>query len=308
MYKCFKDCLLSPAKIINHLNMKTSKLIAYFIILVILYTLPFCILFVSTFGSNRAVMDSIADDFKNNEVINYQIVDGKLQGDKNVTQNFEAKELSKNIGMKINFVFAKNEKLNINLFAGNFYFVFREEHLEILYTIENTYDGTIDGNQSQLSAINNDSAKFTIIKLAYEKLNFDNIDFNKNSENFEFKITAFYNRLIDYIKPTFYLIGIPSLILVLSISLFGGMLIIAFLLRIFNRMLDIQFGTYLKICLLCSTIHVVGEVLSLCLGISFISLIAYFMMMVYILIVLRLTAMVKTLQNNNNNIGEQNEL
>ena len=252
-------------------------------------------------------MDSIADDFKNNEVINYQIVDGKLQGDKNVTQNFEAKELSKNIDMKINFVFAKNEKLNINLFAGNFYFVFREEHLEILYTIENTYDGTIDGNQSQLSAINNDSAKFTIIKLAYEKLNFDNIDFNKNSENFEFKITAFYNRLIDYIKPTFYLIGIPSLILVLSISLFGGMLIIAFLLRIFNRMLDIQFGTYLKICLLCSTIHVVGEVLSLCLGISFISIIAYFMMMVYILIVLRLTAMVKTLQNNNN-IGEQNEL
>ena len=307
MYKCFKDCLLSPAKIINHLNMKTSKLIAYFIILVILYTLPFCILFVSTFGSNRAVMDSIADDFKNNEVINYQIVDGKLQGDKNVTQNFEAKELSKNIGMKINFVFAKNEKLNINLFAENFYFVFREEHLEILYTIENTYDGTIDGNQSQLSAINNDRAKFTIIKLAYEKLNFDNIDFNKNSENFEFKITAFYNRLIDYIKPTFYLIGIPSLILVLSISLFGGMLIIAFLLRIFNRMLDIQFGTYLKICLLCSTIHVVGEVLSLCLGIPFISFIAYFMMMVYILIVLRLTAMVKTLQNNNN-IGEQNEL
>lgn len=307
MYKCFKDCLLSPAKIINHLNMKTSKLIAYFIILVILYTLPFCILFVSTFGSNRGVMDSIADDFKNNEVINYQIVDGKLQGDKNVTQNFEAKELSKNIGMKINFVFAKNEKLNINLFAENFYFVFREEHLEILYTIENTYDGTIDGNQSQLSAINNDRAKFTIIKLAYEKLNFDNIDFNKNSENFEFKITAFYNRLIDYIKPTFYLIGIPSLILVLSISLFGGMLIIAFLLRIFNRMLDIQFGTYLKICLLCSTIHVVGEVLSLCLGIPFISFIAYFMMMVYILIVLRLTAMVKTLQNNNN-IGEQNEL
>ena len=50
MYKCFKDCLLSPTKIINHLNMKTSKLIAYFIILVCLYTLPFCVMFVTSFG------------------------------------------------------------------------------------------------------------------------------------------------------------------------------------------------------------------------------------------------------------------
>ena len=308
MYKCFKDCLLSPAKIINHLNMKTSKLIAYFIILVCLYTLPFCVMFVTSFGGNRAITDAIEDDFKANEVINYQIVDGKLQGVNNATQGFTAEELSSTIGVNVNFIFAKNEKLNINLFANNVYFVFREDHLEILYTRENTYDGTIDGNQSQLSAINNDNAKFTIIKLSYEKLNFDNIDFNKDSKDFEFKVTAFYNRLINYVKPTFYLIGIPSLIFALAISLFGGLLLIAFLLRIFNRMLDIQFGTYLKIAMLCSTVRVVGEILAVCLQSSFISYIAYFAMLIYILIAIRLTSMVKHLQKNNNNTGEQNEL
>ena len=68
-------------------------------------------MFVTSFGGNRAITDAIEDDFKANEVINYQIVEGKLQSVNNATQGFTAEELSSTIGVNVNFIFAKNVKI-----------------------------------------------------------------------------------------------------------------------------------------------------------------------------------------------------
>ena len=63
MYKCFKDCLLNPGKIVNYLDLKTKKIVLYVVILLCLYTIPFCVSFMSSFGGDRNVMDSLVDDF-----------------------------------------------------------------------------------------------------------------------------------------------------------------------------------------------------------------------------------------------------
>lgn len=308
MYKCFKDCLLSPGKIVNYLDLKTKKIVLYVVILLCLYTIPFCVSFMSSFGGDRKVMDSLVDDFESSETINYRIEEGLLQCDKDITQTVNLEGLSNRMGYNVIVVFGNNEKLNIELKQNQFYVIFRKDHIEVVLALYDSYDGTVGGGQSQLSVIKGSTDKITLVEFTYEKLGLKNINFAKDSDNFDFELVSVYNRIIDDLRIPVYIFGSIGIIVVQTISLLFSLLMVSVLLRIFNRMLNISFTTILKICIFSSTIMVVGKALSLCLNSDFIASITYLIFVIYVLIAMRMTDLLNRMQQKKFEKGEKNEL
>ncbi|MFA5692119.1 MAG: DUF1189 family protein [Acholeplasmataceae bacterium] len=81
MYTRFKDSLITPSLIVKYLKDKTSVIISYFLILVIIITLPIVIYEVSYTGLSSSQINKLTNEFTNNISGPYEIIDNKLEID-----------------------------------------------------------------------------------------------------------------------------------------------------------------------------------------------------------------------------------
>lgn len=306
MYNCFKDCLLSPRKIGMRTEMKTGKVVLYMLLLFILYTAFHSVYFISSYGVNPIINEAIYEDLKQAEVVDFQIVDGKLQGANVRTRSVYLKNLSTALNVDVTAVFSNYAMLEMPLYAKHLYVVFKLDHVEFFMPLVDYYDGIQEDGKVQISKSNGLLTAFNV-KLTYEELELKNIDFNKNSKNYDFTVNTVSGQISDKFKLPFIIGSIPIMFVLLVLSMMGTNLMMAVLLKVFNQTLDLSFGQMFKICTLSSTISIIINIFSVALGSTFLSFVAEMVHVIYAIIAVRVAYMYKNITKAERT-GETNEL
>lgn len=306
MFKCFRDCLLSPHKIGLRASMKTSKVVLYMFLLFTLYTAFNSVYFISNFGANTTVKDAIYEEFKQADVIDYQIVDGKLQGI-NQTKSLYMKKLSTILGTDLTVVFSNSELLEMNLYARHIYVVFKYEHVEVLMPLVDQYVGIQEGGRVEMSKYNNSQLLYKITEYTYEELQLQNVNFNKNSKNYLFTINNVYGQFIDKLKAPITIGMVPAIFISIVLLTLFTCVVMSLLLKFFNPTLGVSFGEVFKICVLASTISIIINIFSIIFNATGLMYLAEIIHVIYVILAVKISFMYKNITKTEGT-GEDNEL
>lgn len=153
------DSLLSPSKLNNYINDKKIITILYFLILLIIYSVPICIGSLYSSTLSNSFMKDIRTSFVTSEVIPFEVKNNKLEFNGYIEKNYYYVSTS-----SYNIYFSSLKEIPTN-----------EQNNSIFSTKTNvlfTTDGLYAGNNKILTLV-----------FSYADLDFDGIDFSKAKDN-----------------------------------------------------------------------------------------------------------------------------
>lgn len=313
MYKKFKDCLLKPSRIGNYVDEKFSRTLMYFLLLLLIYTLPSIVSLYSINEMPSQYSSLIVESFSNSEVINYKIVNCELISinDESKSQYVDLGTVD-SVGLNLIVVFNLSENFEItnyqfndNLIGKNaLVIVFEKDGLWI--ESGQIYKGNNNIGAEQLSNISS-SLKFT-----YEELGIKNIDFSKARYN----KTSFKNELdnvcLDIYNKNKVLIlgvGISGVIIYNTISMLIEIFILAAFIKILYFKFNIKYSKICKIVILAYTPQIIFNLLSIFWSSVLMHFLGQILTVIYIVIAIKyysLNSLVKDLSKNFVSVMEEN--
>lgn len=324
MYQKFKDCLLKPSKIGKYVDEKISRTIIYFLLLLIIYTLPSFVSLISVDEMPNDYANMIVASFSNSNTINYRL--------ENENNKMILKKTDSN---------ATNQYVNIEYFAGmniNLLILFTEDEEASLDSYQFTDDligknvvlitlakegfylnfGTLKINSNHESnnvqeLVTTSTSQFY---RSYEDLGITSIDFSIATTNktiFKKDLNDAYVAIYKKSLPIILAVGVPYILINGIISLLLEVLFLALLMKILYMKFNVKYGAICRIVILSYTPRVIFNLLS----IFWSSLIMYFigqiLTIIYVTIGLRYYIMKNIGQNivnfinrNKNNQGDNN--
>lgn len=311
MYTKFKECLLKPSKIGKYVDDKMSKTILYFILLLLIYTLPSFVSLISVKQMPTDYSNVIVESFAKSSSINYKLenVNGKLNLNKTIDDaQPQYVEIGTIVGIDMNILvlFNTNESIDLNSYDFSsdlmnknvILFTFAKEGMYISMGTLKLSNGSTDRTQELANTSNKQ------LYYSYEKLGLSEIDFSVASSN----KTTFRNYLDNsYISmyqknlALILLIGIPYILISGILSLLVEVLVLALLIKILYGRFNVHFGAICKIVILAYTPRVIFNLLSIFWSSIIMYFIGQFLTIIYVTIALRYY-IIKNIGTNISNI------
>lgn len=271
----FVDSLIRPKRIGDHIKSKT-KTILYFLFLVILFVLPNIVFVFTTGGIDKTDINSIIESINSEDTIPYEIINNELVyngiGDEkavltktNSTQisvlftSLSDNELSK--------AFSSALTTKTDLMSSPIILIFSKNGISLGMGISN--------------------ATFSSFKnlTTYEKINCDNLNFSTISTiDTQNKLRTIFLSLVEEYKSTLIALLVPGLIIGGIINLLILIFIPTLICYIFNRGLNIKFGTIFKLAIYSFTPFVFATLISLGNSGSILAMIFEFVSLIYLFI------------------------
>ncbi len=268
------DSLIRPKEIVNHIT-STKKTIAYFIFLVVLFTLPNLVYVISSGGVGKADVNYLVDMISAEESIPYQIVNNELV--------FNGEDEKKPIlittkSSQVSIMFTDATRTDLKGAFGEA--IKDKSRLVSPLIIIFTKDGISLGIGKSQSTFNHLKKLINYSELKIEKVNFDELE-KLDVQN---TLGSIFLNLIDKYQVELILIILPMILISGMITLFILILIPSLICFIFNRSLNIKFGTILKLAIYSFTPFVIATLISLGNSSSLLAMIVEFISLIYLFI------------------------
>lgn len=315
MYKKFKDCLLKPSRIGFYLEEKFSRTIIYFLLLLLIYSLPTITSLYSIKEMPQEYSNVIIEKFNGHEEITYKIENGKLIStiDNPKPQYVNLGNMN-SVNADIITLFNLTDDFDITKFNFDSSLVgknvliitFRSEKL--LVNMGQVYEGNNSDEVELLSSTENAST----IEFTYEELGAINIDFTKaryNKTAFKKELDDLYYDIFQKNKAVILASSISFSIMANAISMILEILILALLIKVLYSRFAVKYSKICQIVLLAYTPQVVFNLLSIFWSSIFMYLLGQFLTIIYITIAIRyysLNNIVKNIGSSIASIIEQN--
>lgn len=266
MFRLLVDALFHPKDIALHVDEKPKRRFVGFIaILVILLMIPAILSLSSRIEFSNVEAQGIASSFKNTQVIDYRIKDGKLEytGLGNNTKQYVKIEKTDFLltELPVYLVFSLNGGgYNINDKTG-YVVLFKESEIDIMYVPAKKI------NSAEEVAGLNDILPKTEVEKVVKTISYDNleVDFNYNnstSNSYFLQLYSVGNHIYSKLKWKIVLenslVLFISNLMVFTASTFFTILLI----KLFFRGMGVAFGKIVKIAFLASLPYVVCYVLA----------------------------------------------
>lgn len=270
----FTDSLIHPKRIVNHIG-STKKTIFYFLFLVILFVFPNLVYVIGTGGVGKDDINYVVEMISSAESIPYKINNNELiytgEGEsETIIVNSSTSQIaimftdSTSNNLKNAFSDGIKNKSNV---TSPIIIIFSKEKISVGLGISS---GTFSNIKSLAS---------------YQSVEVGQLDFEKISNTAEQNLLGkIFLTIIDEYKTNLTLIFLPSILIGGIINLFILLLIPALICFIFNKALNIKFGTILKIAIYSFTPFVVATLISLGNSSSILAMIFEFVSLVYLFI------------------------
>lgn len=258
MFRCFTDSLIRPKNIASHVKMNALKFILYFLLLVVISSIPSVINVFTSSTVEEQVASSLVTTLKSNKDVElyYEIKDNQLVNNSKY-----------DVPVSIEI---ENFLVDTGLFNNTLYLLFNETNQQITYS-ENMNVGTMVVHlQKEYYDIYVYGGEDNIIPLAHETYK----DINANGLNFAdlYGYSSFWleAKIKEIVKLTFreylfvaYLTAIPSVLFASAGSLLFEIIFLAGFVFIFFRGANLKFTELFKLITLCMTPTVMLEIFML---------------------------------------------
>lgn len=271
----FVDSLIRPKRIVDHIS-STKKTLIYFLFLVILYILPNAVYVITNGGIDKADINSVIETICSTETIPYQIIDNELvYSGTEETKAVLAKSDSSQIAVL--FTDLADDELN-NAISTSL-----NEKISIVSTplilIFSKNGISLGMGLSSSSFVNFKSL------MNYEKLNIENLNFANIKElKTQNMISSILLSIVSEYKATLIAIMLPMLFIGGIINLLILMFIPVLICYIFNKGLNIKFGTIFKLAIYSFTPFVFATLISVGNSSSILAMIFEFISLIYLFI------------------------
>lgn len=286
MYRKFKDCLFKPSRIGLYATEKFSQTLLYFLLLLLIFSLPSLTTLLSIREMPEEYSDIIVEGFYNSESINYEIKDYKL-----VSTTEEVKKQYADLGYFISLdsnilvFFNLDEKLDINKYSFDDNLI-GKQILGVVLESDKMYlisGQIIDSNNEEalLADTENDYA----LEISYEKLGIKNLDFSSaryNKTTFKQELDNAYCDIINIRKGTVISVGIIGTLILNSLAILFEMVFLAALVKLLYSRYKIKFGHLCKLVLFAYTPQVVFNLLSIFWSSPILYIIGQFLAVIYL--------------------------
>ncbi len=271
----FVDSLIRPKRIVDHINSKKNT-IFYFLFLVVLFVLPNIVYVINTGGIDKSDVNSIIETICSEEMIPYQIINNELVY--NGTDESKA-VLAKSDSAQIAVLFtdltdneltkAINNALNdkTSLMSSPLILIFAKNGISLGMGLS--------------------SSTFVNIKnlMNYDKFNIENLNFaNIKDLTTQNTISSILLSIASEYKTTLICIMLPMLFIGGIINLLILMFIPVLICYIFNKGLNIKFGTIFKLAIYSFTPFVFATLISVGNSSSILAMIFEFISLIYLFI------------------------
>ncbi len=304
MYSLFKDSLLAPSRIPNHLKDKKIIFFLFTLILIIFYALPSIISFSFQGGVQSTYVENLGNNFLVEDKVNYKLENNELvskTSDKTVSTVFVDAfgtvfsypillifdDCEESANYEDTFYLAKEKEC----FKGNLYskvllVSFHKKDLQFAF-VQNSFVSQSSGLfQSQVltDTSSSDDVKINVLykkTISYSTLNLSNVDFSlgkANSSNYDFKLglSGMVNSLFHTFKVSFGWAIILGVILDSIIHFFLSVLIISGLSFFLYRMYQVSFKNVFKIVMIAMGPTVICTILASCFNLALLTYVGMF--------------------------------
>ena len=321
MYQMFKDCLLAPKQIYNYVNIKKGKLILYFLLIAIIYSLPSFVSLANPSDLSAQSLEGVVEIFENSPRVDYRI--SKVE-DKFILNPTKDGIGGQYVTLKlISGVSTVNTVIlfdpNVDEFSLNNY-SFNSDVIDTLNTVVHfgkdklsIYVGIDTSNYNSGGVVELSSEQNAAYTVTYEKLGMNTIDFSIAKDNptvFTKQLNGIYKAIYKAHLGLILGLGLPILFIANICTLLLEIVFIAFLVKILYRTYNLSFKEVCKITIFAYTPRVIFNLLSIVWASAAMYYLGQLISIMYLLIAIKnsfLSSITKNLEDNLKKIIEEAE-
>ncbi len=314
MYQMFKDCLLAPKKIYTYMAEKRWKLIIYFLLISVIYSLPSFVTLANPRDLSSESLESVVNIFEGANRIEYEII--------KVDESYELQPTNNNtLGQYISLqvvngvdsintliifdsttesIRLENYNINNNILDNlNLVVHMAKENIYIYSGSNFDKPSTSGGGVIGLSNENN-----SLYNISYVELGMTNIDFSVAKDNatlFTKQLNNVYQAIYHKHLSLILGFGIPMVFIGNLMSLLLEMVMLAFVIKLLYRSYGLKFTEIYKIVIFAYTPRVVFNLLSIFWASSLMYFLGQLLSIIYILMAMKsclINNLVKNLDEN----------
>jgi hypothetical protein len=335
MYTMFRDGLVSPSRIPNHLDDKKWKFFIYALLIIVLYALPSLTIVCVQTGFSSDVASAIREDFTTGDVIQYELKNQELISTSltNEVSGVGVSAFTDSLGLPVLFVFdgyesntdyekslelaGKDKYFNGTIYSRCLVVSFHKTEVEFtlvqnsnrsaqnIWGSQNTSGEKTQENLALMSDTTSSIETKKVLSkiISYAALKATDVDFSEGKKlqdySFQVELTGLMNQLFRYAKNHFLWLVILGITLASAFEILMMSLIICALSFFLYRFYEIKFGRLFKMVLLAMTPNVVCYIISAAFGLSLFVYVGMLITVIFTVRAMRYEVIRRTNQENN---------